>query len=311
MIQVFHSVDAARTALGSCLLTIGKYDGIHLGHQLILQQLKSEAARRNLCTLVILSEPQPEEFFAGDAAPARLTAFHDKVAFLDAFGIAAVYCMRFDHATSSQLPEHFVKHTLLEGLGMQGIVVGEDFRFGQHRKGSIATLQQLAAAAGFSVTAVAPCLDGTERISSTMIRHYLEQGDCQRVYSCLGRPYAISGKVIEGKKLGRQLGYPTANVELHSNKLALSGVFVVEVQHDKVVRQGVANIGYNPTVTDAGPASLEVFLLDFAADLYGSVLTVKFLHKLRGELKFASLAELQQQMAIDVQGTRVFFGAQR
>jgi riboflavin kinase/FMN adenylyltransferase len=311
MIQVFHSVEAARTALGSCLLTIGKYDGMHLGHQRILQQLKSEAAQRNLPTLVILSEPQPEELFAGDAAPARLTAFHDKVAFLDGFGIDAVYCMRFDRATSSQLPEQFVRRTLLEGLGMQGIVVGEDFRFGQHRKGSIATLQQLAADSGFSVTTVAPCLDGTERISSTLIRHYLEHGDCQRAYCCLGRPYAISGKVIEGKKLGRQLGFPTANVELHSNKLALSGVFVVEAQHGKVLRPGVASIGFNPTVSDIRQASLEVFLLDYDGDLYGSELTVNFLHKLRDELKYPSLAELQQQMALDVQQTRDFFGARR
>ena len=194
---------------------------------------------------------------------------------------------------------------------MQGIVVGEDFRFGQHRKGSIATLQQLAATSGFSVTAVAPCLDGSERISSTLIRHSLEHGDCQHARRCLGRPYGISGKVVEGRKLGRQLGFPTANVELHSNKLALSGVFVVAVLQGTVLRQGVASIGFNPTVSDAGQASLEVFLLDYEGDLYGTVLTVNFLHKLRDEHKYPSLAELQQQMALDVQHTRDFFGAQR
>ncbi len=308
MIQVFHSVTAARTALGSCVVTIGKYDGMHLGHQLILRQLKLEAAQLKIPSLVILSEPQPEEFFAGAAAPARLNAFHDKVAFLAGFGMDAVYCLRFDQETSRKLPEDFVSQTLV-GLGMKAIVVGEDFRFGHERKGSIATLQQMSEAAGFTVTAVPHCLDKDERISSTLVRNYLERGDCKRVRECLGRPYAISGKVIAGKKLGRQLGFPTANVHMGSNKLPLSGVFVVEVVDAGVVRQGVASIGYNPTVSDAKQASLEVFLLDYEGDLYDSVLTVNFLHKLRNEHKYDTLAQLQQQMALDVQDARKFFGA--
>ncbi len=309
MIEVFHSVAAARTALGSCAVVLAYGDGMHLGHQLILHQLQAEAARLQVPTLVILSEPQPEEFFAGATAPARLNAFHDKVAFLDGFGIDAVYCLRFDHETSKQLPEDFVLHTLIEGLGMKGIVVGQDFRFGHHRKGSIETLQQLSAERGFTVNAVAPCLDSHERISSTLVRHHLHHGDCERVSRYLGRPYSISGKVIEGKKLGRELGFPTANVALHSNKLALSGVFVVQVDDSGVRRPGVASLGYNPTVSDTRQASLEVFLLDYDGDLYGSVLTVSFLHKLRDELKYPTLAELQQQIALDVHKTRMFFGA--
>lgn len=309
MIQVFHAVAAARAALGACVVTIGKYDGMHLGHQLILQQLQAEAARLQVPTMVILSEPQPEEFFAGNTAPARLNAFHDKVAFLDGFGIDAVYCLRFDHDTSRQLPEDFVLHTLIDGLGMKGIVVGEDFRFGHHRKGSTETLQHLSALHGFSVSAVAPCLDKHERISSTLIRQCLHRGDCMRVSQCLGRPYSISGTVIAGKKLGRQLGFPTANVALLSNKLALSGVFVVQVEEGAVMRPGVASMGYNPTVSDSQQASLEVFLLDYDGDLYGKQLKVNFLHKLRDELKYPTLAELKQQMALDVQNTRLYFGA--
>ena len=310
MIQVFHSVAAARNALGSCVVTIGKYDGMHLGHQIILKELKLEASRLKIPALVILSEPQPEEFFAGAAAPARLNAFHDKVAFLGGFGIDAVYCLHFNQETSRQMPEEFVTQTLA-GLGMRAIVVGEDFRFGRERMGSIATLQQLSKPVGFTVTTVPHCHDSDERISSTLIRNYLERGDCKRVQECLGRPYAISGKVVAGRKLGRQLGFPTANVQISSNKLPLSGVFVVEADDAGVVRQGVASIGYNPTVSDAKQASLEVFLLDFDGDLYDSVLTVNFLHKLRDEHKYSTLAELQQQMVLDVQDARKFFGARQ
>lgn len=308
MIQVFHSVATARAALGSCVLTIGKYDGMHLGHQKILLQLKQEAARLQLPTLVILSEPQPEEFFARSAAAPRLNAFHDKVAFLGRFGIDAVYCLRFDATISAQTAGQFVSHTLVDGLGMKAMVVGEDFRFGHGRQGSVATLQHLSESAGFTVIAVAPCYDHKERISSTLIRHCLEQGDCQRAAECLGRPYSISGTVIRGKQLGRQLGFPTANVQLHCRKPALTGVFVVSVDDNGVERPGVASLGYNPTVSEGLEATLEVYLLDYRGDLYGTLLGVNFLHKLRDESRFSTLDQLQQQMTLDVQHARQFFG---
>lgn len=309
MIQVFHSVSAARAVLGSCVVTIGKYDGMHLGHQKILQELKAEAARLGVPTLVILSEPQPEEFFAGPAAPVRLNAFHDKVRFLDQFGIDAVYCLGFDKETSAQLPDAFVTGILQQGLGMRSIVVGEDFRFGYNRSGDISTLQRLAVTGNFAVKPVAPCSESGERISSTLIRSYLQQGDCLRVQACLGRPYSISGKVVEGRKLGRQLGFPTANLQLANNKLPLMGIFVVEVLHGVTTYKGVASVGYNPTVSDGSQASLEIYLLDFEGDLYGSTLTASFLHKLRDEARFDNLELLQQQIAVDVQNARVYFGA--
>jgi riboflavin kinase / FMN adenylyltransferase len=308
MIQVFHSVDAARQTLGSCVLTIGKYDGMHLGHQMILRALKAEAERLRIPTLVILSEPQPEEFFAGAAAPVRLNAFDDKVKFLDEFGIDAVFCLHFDAQTSGQAPADFVRQVLLQGLAMRSLVVGEDFRFGYQRSGSVATLQQLALAERFELIAVAPCIESAERVSSTLIRQYLQHGDCERVRVCLGRPYSITGKVIEGKRLGRELGFPTANLATSGNRLPLAGIFVVEVQHGAVMRRGVASAGYNPTVSGGERMSLEVFLLDFAGDLYGSTLTVGFLHKLRDEQHYATVPLLQQQIAKDVQAARDYFG---
>lgn len=308
MLQVFHNTAAARAALGNCAVTIGKYDGMHLGHQKILRELRAEAARLGVPTLVILSEPQPEEFFAGEAAPPRLNHFADKVAFLQGFGIDAVYCLRFDKQTSSLPAMHFVRQTLLEGLGMKAIVVGEDFRFGHNRSGSIDMLQQLAVTDGFSVRAVEPCIDNDERISSTLIRQYLQQGDFERVTECLGRPYSISGKVVRGKQLGRQLGYPTANIELVSSRLALGGIFVVRAERAGVLLPGVASLGYNPTVNNDRQLTLEVFLLDFDDEIYGETLTVHFLHKLRDELEFADLSALQQQMAADVSAARISLG---
>lgn len=307
MIQVFHSVGAARTALGGCVVTIGKYDGMHLGHQKILDELKAEAKRLGVPALVILSEPQPEEFFAGDAAPVRLNAFHDKVRFLDEFGIDAVYCLGFDRATSLQSPAAFISEVLLQGLGMRSVVVGEDFRFGHNRSGNIATLQQMGQQARFDVRPVAPCAESGERISSTLIRQCLQHGDCARAAACLGRPYSISGIVVKGRQLGRQLGYPTANLQLQSNRLPLFGIFAVEVLYNDTILHGVASVGFNPTVSDGTQASLEVYLLDFDADIYDSTLTVSFLHKLRDEAKFDSLALLKTQIDTDVQDAQTWF----
>lgn len=308
MLQVFHTPTAARAALGQCAVTIGKYDGMHLGHQKILRELKAEAARLNVPALVMLSEPQPEEFFAGPAAPPRLNHFDDKIAFLESFGIDAVFCLRFDAATSRQPAEDFVAELLVAGLGMQSIVVGEDFRFGHNRGGSILTLEAMASAHGFVVRAVEPCIDNDERISSTLIRQYLSQGDCERVAECLGRPYSISGKVISGRQLGRQLGYPTANIELSGNRPPLQGIFVVQVEYGDRLLPGVASLGYNPTVSDGKQATLEVFLLGFSGDLYGATLKVLFLHKLRDELKLDGLPQLQQQMAADVRAASAWLG---
>jgi riboflavin kinase / FMN adenylyltransferase len=300
VIQVFHTPSAARVALGQCVLTIGKYDGMHLGHQKILGILQQEAARLGQPALVLLSEPQPEEFFAGAAAPARLNHFADKVRFLEQFGIDAVYCLNFDEAVSKQQPTQFVQELLCAGLGMQSIVVGEDFRFGHKRSGTIDTLRELGALHNFNVIAVAPCIAAEERISSTLIRQYLQEGNLQRVSEFLGRPYVISGQVCLGQQLGRQLGFPTANLALTSNKLPMTGIFVVEVFHNQKRYEGVASLGYNPTVSNDKQVKLEVYLFNFSGDLYGQTLSVNFLHKLRDELKFDSLDALCQQITRDV-----------
>ena len=308
--KVLDSLTAARRWSPNCVATIGKYDGMHLGHQGILDVLLSEAAGRKLPSLVILSEPQPEEFFAGVEAPPRLNHFQDKVDFLAKYGVDAVYRLRFDQALSQQNAEDFVRQFLAAGLGLRGLVVGDDFRFGRNRGGDIALLQKLGAELEYGVSSVSACSDGGERISSTLVRQCLLAGDCARVMRLLGRPYSIGGTVVEGRKLGRTIGVPTANIQLLTPGLPMTGVYAVKVGLPGNELEGVANLGFKPTVATGTAPSLEVHILDFKGDLYDEHLRVHFLHKLRNEQKFAGLPQLQEQIQRDIAQARAIF-AQR
>lgn len=305
--QIFESPQLLKATLGPSIVTIGKYDGMHLGHQQILATLLSRARELHLPAVVILSEPQPEEFFTPETAPVRLNHFQDKVEFLAASGVDAVLCMKFDAQLSAQSAESFVKDFLLQALGMKALVIGDDFRFGAKRTGDYQLLQALSACCDFEVSSVPPCCSEDERVSSTLVRSYLQAGDCNKVAQLLGRPYSISGEVIRGQQLGRQLGVPTANVSLLNNALPVYGVFVVSVELNEEVLQGVANLGYKPTVSTVARPSLEVHLLDFDQDIYGQRIKVGFLHKLRNELKFNGLEALKQQLGQDISQARDFF----
>jgi riboflavin kinase/FMN adenylyltransferase len=305
--KILDSLTAARRWSPQCVATIGKYDGMHLGHQRILDALLAEASSRQLPSLVILSEPQPEEFFAGAAAPPRLNHFQDKVDFLEAYGVNAVYRLRFDEALSQQAAEMFVRDFLAAGLGLRSLVVGDDFRFGRNRTGDIALLRQLGNELGYGITTIAPCMDGGERISSTVVRQYLQAGDCARVTRLLGRPYSISGTVVEGRKLGRTIGVPTANIQLLTSGVPMTGIFAVKVSLPGNDLEGVASLGFNPTVEADLPPSLEVHVLDFKGDLYGEQLRVHFLRKLRDEQKFAGLPQMQEQIQKDIAQARAVF----
>jgi len=309
--QVIESPGQAGQLFRHCVATIGKYDGMHLGHQRILDTLLAEAADTGLPAVVILSEPQPEEFFAGAEAPPRLSHFSDKVAFLESCGVDVVYRLNFDAELSNQSADDFVRGFLVSGLGVRSLVIGDDFRFGKARAGDASFLQKLAPELGFKVTAVAPCLQAKERVSSTLVRQYLQEGDCARVSALLGRSYSISGRVIKGRQLGRQIGVPTANMELKVKRLPMTGVFAVRVLLEQGEFNGVANLGYKPTVTSAGGPSLEVHLLDFSRDIYGQHMSVHFLHKLRDEQKFAGMAQLQEQIGRDIAEARARFRSGR
>ncbi|MDG2174570.1 MAG: bifunctional riboflavin kinase/FAD synthetase [Gammaproteobacteria bacterium] len=298
--SVYTEFEAYKAAHDRCVATIGKYDGLHLGHQHVLTTLCNTAKTMQLPSVVILSEPHPEEFFAGDSAPSRLTQFHDKVDFLLDFGVDTIFRMNFDATLSSLSAEEFIQVYLVDGLGVHTLIVGDDFRFGKNRSGDFNLLEEKGKQLGFEVLQEEPCVQDNQRISSTLVRDQLQTGDCEAVRSLLGRYYSIGGKVITGKKLGRELGTPTANIDLHVNKLPLQGIFSVLVKLGDRQLQGVASIGFNPTVNKDSIPRLEVYIFDFDEDIYGEHLVVSFVKKLRDEVEYPDLESLKNQIQLDI-----------
>ncbi|MEX0960420.1 MAG: bifunctional riboflavin kinase/FAD synthetase [Burkholderiales bacterium] len=304
--QVLRSVPAQ--ADRPLALTIGNFDGVHLGHRAMLARLCEAANARRLPAAVMMFEPQPQEFFAPDQAPARLTSLREKLELLAGTGIDRVHVCRFDYRLAQLPAEAFVERFLHEGLGVRWLLVGDDFRFGARRGGSLDLLKRLAPRFGFEVEAMASVMQGAERVSSTAVRARLEAGDLDGAQRLLGRPYEISGRVVRGDSLGARLGYPTANVELKRLKAPLSGIFVVEA--DGIGPQslpGVASLGVRPTVKERGQPTLEVHLFDFDQRIYGRRITVRFLQKLRDEEKYADVDALVAQIARDAAAAREYF----
>jgi len=290
-----------------CVATIGNYDGIHLGHQAVIGQLADEAARLGLPAVVITFEPQPMEYFLPDKVPARLTRFREKIEALRRFAVERVLCLGFNRQLAAMTADEFIQHILVRGLGIRYLVVGDDFRFGKDRTGDFQTLVAAGEQHGFQVVNMHTFAIEGERVSSTRIRLAMQQGDLKLAEQLLGRDYRMSGRVVHGAKLGRQLGFPTANIFLHRKASPLQGIFVVEVYGlEGEPLPGVASLGTRPTV-DGKRVLLEVYLLDFDRDIYGKHLQVSFLHKLRDEEKFDSLEALKDKIAEDVQQTRDFF----
>lgn len=292
-----------------CVATIGKFDGVHLGHQLILDQLKQKAEQLNLPALVILIEPHPEEYFASSDAncPARLTILDEKLELLESFGIDYVYQLKFDAALSQLSAESYIMDILVEGLGLAALVIGNDFRFGHKRQGDYALLQTKGAENGFEVIETSTYERNGQRISSTFIREQLSKSNFELVELLLGRPYSMKGEVVKGQQLGKDLGFPTCNVNLHRRQPPFTGIYACDVKLNGDLHKAAVNIGYRPTVSDDGNALLEAHLLDFQADLYGKSIEVIFRHKVREEEKFDSLDELKQQIGLDVQKVRTLF----
>lgn len=290
-------------------IAIGSFDGVHRGHAAIFERLRLVSASRSLASAVLTFEPLPRELFAPQSAPARITALHEKLALLAEQAVSTTFVQRFDRAFAALEPSAFAEKLRRE-FGARHVLVGEDFRFGAGRAGDVRALSRLGEALGFSVDVVAAVQEGGERISSTSVRAALAAGDFEVAERLLGRTYAIRGRVRHGAKRGRALGFPTANVALHRKKPALNGIFAVKC-FGAATRglEGVASLGYNPAVTDGGPASLEAYLFDFQGDLYGRRLSVEFHRKLRDEAPFASLDELAAQIRRDCEAAREFFRA--
>lgn len=289
-------------------LTIGNFDGVHMGHQIMLKRLVAAARKRDIPSAVLTFEPQPQEFFAPDQAPARLTNLREKLELLDAAGIDMVLVCRFDYEMAQMPADRFVARIVSAGLATRWLLVGDDFRFGARRSGNFDVLASLASRYGFEVETTGSIMHECTRVSSTAVRECLGRGDLAGAGRLLGRPYTISGRVEHGDGVGSGLGYPTANVRLSRLRAPLAGIFVVEVDGvDSEPRRGVASLGVRPTVKQQGRAVLEVHLFDFDRDLYGKRLRVRFLAKLRDEVKFASVDDLVAQMGRDAQQARDFF----
>lgn len=289
-----------------CVATIGNFDGVHLGHQAMLKQLAAKAAVFQRPSLMITFEPLPGEFFAPERAPARLTWLREKYGLLQ-FSIDWLLCLRFNHALARMEADDFIRLVLVEKLGIRYLIVGDDFRFGRGRRGDFSLLYEAGKRYDFEVTRMLTFYLEGERVSSTRVRGALAQGELAEAEKLLGRPYCISGRVAQGDKLGRTLGFPTANIDLHRHKTPLSGVFVVEVQGlEAPSLPGVANLGVRPTI-GGQRTLLEVHLLDFKGDIYGRHIQVSFLQRLRPELRFESLPALRQQIEKDCAVARRFF----
>ena len=291
-----------------CVLTIGNFDGVHLGHQSVLRQLIEKAKQLNLPATVMTFEPQPLEMIIGDKAPARLTRLRDKYAALKDQHIDQLLCVNFNSKFAALSADEFITQLLVNKLGVKYLVVGDDFRFGHKRTGDFAMLQAAGAKYGFDVVSMDTFRVAQARVSSTMIRDALAQDDLDLAAELLGRPFSIFGKVAHGAKLGRTIGFPTANIPLKRCVDPINGVYVVEVLgiSDDAI-QGVANIGKRPTVGGVR-TQLEVNLFNFDGDLYGKQLEVVLKKRLRGEQKFASFDVLRQQIERDVIAAKTFFG---
>ncbi len=323
--HVFRSFKHPRLA-PACALTIGNFDGVHRGHQAMLALLVSEARHRGLTPSVMTFEPHPRDFFAQRAgqpglAPARIATLRDKLQELARCGIEQAVVLRFDERFAAQSPVAFVDEVLCRGLHARYVLVGDDFRFGAKRAGDYAMLdaagaeRELRDSAGFDVARMMSYEVHGQRVSSSAVRDALAAGDMPGTAALLGRPYAISGHVVHGKKLGRTLGFRTLNLRFAHAKPAAMGIFVVQVHGlGGSVLAGVASLGVRPTVEDAGRVLLEVHCLHWPTDLgmdaaYGQLISVDLLHKLHDERKYGSLDELRAGVAKDTADARAWFAA--
>ncbi len=298
-----------RRLSASTVVTIGGFDGVHLGHQGILERVRAEASRRGVPAVVFSFEPLPREFFARDEPPARLTRFREKFVLLERLGMDMFYCPPFNAELGRLAPDEFIDNMLVGTLRACHVVVGDDFRFAHRRSGTIEHLQRAGQRQGFGVERVGSVTVEGERVSSTSIRAALAAGDLDRARSGLGRHYRMTGRVVAGLNLGRKLGYPTANVNLNRRASPVAGIFAVRVDGlGPELLAGVASVGTRPTVDGVEPL-LEVHIFDFDRDIYGTLIEVEFVARLRDEVRFEDLDSLTEQMHRDAAQARAILAA--
>jgi len=289
-----------------CALTIGNFDGVHLGHLEILKNLKKAADEQNLLSCIMSFEPLPMEYFDRQTAPVRLHRIREKWGALQNTNIDYFLCAKFDHQLAELSADDFIKKILLEKLNVKYLLIGDDFRFGNKRSGDFETLKQAGKKYGFEVRNSSSFCYQNDRISSSRIRHALMQNQLELAEKMLGRPYQICGHIAHGDKRGRTIGFPTANIKLHRHASAVHGVYAVHMSGDNLSSNGVANVGKRPTV-DGHDLQLEVHLFDFEQEIYGKKVCVEFKQKIRDEKRFDSFDDLKQQIIKDSQIAKDFF----
>jgi len=294
-----------------CVVTIGAFDGVHLGHQAVIRHLLEKSQELAVPSVVIVFEPLPREYFSPLKAPARIMSFREKFYAMRQLGVDRLLRVQFDESLRAMSAQEFLDEVFVNGLGIRYVVLGDDFRFGNDREGDLEFIRQQGPRYGYEARPTPTFSIEGERVSSTRIREALETADFAEAERLLGRPYSISGKVVYGRQLGQTLGTPTANLQLHRLRAPLSGVYAVEVSGAGLDgAPGVANVGIRPTVDDSIKANLEVHLLDREIALYGQHIEVTFRHKLRDEKKFGSLDELRENIARDIENARAWLGRQ-
>ena len=284
------------------VVTIGNFDGLHQGHKKIIQEMKNISKNSNAKTMVIFTEPHAKEFFSMDKdileQPARISPWRDKFKNLENENIDFAFFLKFNKSLQTMSPEIFIEK-VLGSLNISNLMIGDDFRFGQDRKGDFLMLKDWSESQGISLSKLPTFSIDNRRISSTWIRETLSLSDFSKTKKLLGRPYTFEGKVVHGNRLGRSIGFPTANIWLPKNNLPIRGVFSVKISIDMSEFEGIANIGIRPTVGGTSPV-LEVNIFDFKKEIYGKRIKVEFVEKIRDEKKFDSLDDLKKQIAKDV-----------
>ncbi|TDU31237.1 FMN adenylyltransferase /riboflavin kinase [Panacagrimonas perspica] len=302
-IELVRGLHNLRPRHRGCALTVGKFDGIHLGHQVLLERTRDEARRAGVPAAVLSFDPSPRDFFHKDRAPPRISSLRDKLAALQHYGIDRLVLVRFDQCIANIPPKAFLEEVLLAKLGASALIVGDDLRFGRNRSGDIQYLRSRADELGYRVLAVDTIEVGGERCSSSAVREALSNTDFPRVERLLGRPYRVTGRIRKGLQLGRQLDMPTANISVRKRLAIPYGVYAVVAREGDRTWKGVASLGIRPTL-NLSQCLLETHLFDTQVDLYGRVLEVEFRHFLRPELKFDSIDLLKKQMHEDATAAR-------
>ncbi|GFO76460.1 riboflavin kinase/FMN adenylyltransferase [Bathymodiolus platifrons methanotrophic gill symbiont] len=303
--QLIRGIKKLQSFDSGCVLTIGNFDGVHKGHSVVINKLAEKGKLLGLPVVVMVFEPQPLEFFLKDNAPSRLTRLREKIIHFKHLPVDNLLIVSFNQCFANLDPKYFIQEILVERLNVKYLVVGDDFHFGKARRGNFALLQEAGEQYSFKVIDTASYSVKGSRVSSTLIRDALNNGDLATAESMLGRSYSVCGRVVHGEKLGRKIGFPTANIQMQRKNTPIQGVFAVTMTGigEKPIF-GVANVGTKPTVDSRAQVLLETHLFDFDQDIYGKYVEVHFKYKIRSEMRFQSVDDLKRQIQLDTAQAR-------